>query len=79
MSGKIGVAPCGHPGHHVTANYVTCDLGCDAIDREFDFSDLEEDTAPILCPHCRSRRVESFSGTIFGDDAWHCWDCSKIF
>jgi hypothetical protein len=26
--GKAGVAPCGHPGEHVTAMMVVCPLGC---------------------------------------------------
>lgn len=31
--GKPGIAPCGHPGTHVTLNYVACDWGCDSGER----------------------------------------------
>ena len=28
-TGKPGTAPCGHPGEHITTNYVQCKQGCD--------------------------------------------------
>jgi hypothetical protein len=43
MSGKKGVAPCGHPGTHVTANFVTCDKNCHGIPEYID----TEKTGPI--------------------------------
>lgn len=30
-NGKIGEAPCGHPGVHVIGNYIQCLYGCDAF------------------------------------------------
>lgn len=29
MNAKRGVAPCGHPGTHVTNNFITCDRRCE--------------------------------------------------
>lgn len=31
MLGKRGVAPCGHEGEHIIANYVKCLRGCDSV------------------------------------------------
>ncbi len=31
--GAAGTAPCGHPGEHVTRNYVRCLRGCDCMHR----------------------------------------------
>lgn len=32
--GKIGIAPCGHEGEHLSVNYIKCLRNCDCIHRE---------------------------------------------
>lgn len=77
---RKGVAPCGHPGTHVTVNFVTCDRGCDAVPQHVDpertepirFVDLFDDG----CPKCLSDDVEPFA---FHGAKMHCCDCGAVW
>lgn len=80
-NGKVGTAPCGHPGRHVTANYVTCDLGCDSSDGvPVHVRDRE---TQHLCSHCGSSNVEPWGPefVISGKQMWQCHSehCGKSF
>jgi hypothetical protein len=62
-AGKVGTAPCGHPGRHVIGTYVQCLHGCDAPepdDDDFGFLIDEEITAEH-CMKCGSSDVEDFA------------------
>jgi len=85
-SGKPGTAPCGHPGYHVTANYVTCGQGCDAVKKSEpsdgvpEVLELEPTTRP-MCQKCGSINLAKW-GKEFrsgGKDFWCCKDCGKSF
>lgn len=77
---KRGVAPCGHSGRHITANFVTCDQGCDAVPKHVE----PEDTLPIRfidlfddgCPKCRSDDVEPFP---YNGAKMHCVSCGAVW
>ncbi len=78
LSGKKGVAPCLHPGTHVTANYVTCDLGCDSSDGVPE-TIVDEDTKP-LCKNCGSDNVQVYPEMYYnGKSLWHCHACYRSF
>jgi hypothetical protein len=48
--GKIGVAPCGHRGEHLTTNYVQCLEGCE--ENSDDFPSFE------VCSRCGSMDID---------------------
>ena len=51
MDSKIGIAPCGHRGVHVTPKYVTCLEGCDS-----------PRPVPKICEHKHTESVHYDSG-----------------
>lgn len=52
--GRIGVAPCGHPGEAVIGQYYKCLKGCDDVD-----FNIEEITLDIpTCRWCGSRNID---------------------
>lgn len=77
---KRGTAPCGHPGLHVTARYVTCSYGCDssAVPEHID-----PERTPLMirfCPHCRSENIVEESNPFAGffgatPSGWRCLNC----
>lgn len=82
MTGKAGVAPCGHPGFHVVGNYVQCASGCDRVAKPADFEDEvsteEIDFALVpeshVCPRCGSG-----NSSDFGAGLRNCLACGKVF
>lgn len=74
MTGKLGTAPCGHPGEYVTTNYVRCTAGCETLSRNRSATEPE---IQVMCPKCCSRDVAPFI-TVFGA-GWHCWTCSRVW
>lgn len=69
--GKAGIAPCGHPGTHVTTNYVECDRKCGRSDGVPTHVDRETtDRLPIWT--CRHLHVMVWNGTS------SCRDCGKV-
>jgi len=81
-NGKRGTAPCGHPGTHVTNNFVTCDYRCE-------FSDgVPEHVRPErTTPICRLDGCEGGGRVIKwpdewsrdGKDFWMCEACGGSF
>lgn len=80
MSGKVGIAPCGHLGYHYTANYVACSVGCDSTSDER----AETGPAPVgqqLCRLCGSPNVAVWDHEFDDGDRrmWSCRTCGKEF
>ncbi len=81
MSGRPGIAPCGHPGEYVIGTFVNCRVpGCDGLPPlEFD---IEEDT-PVIgrCPKCGSLDTAPFHHPWFGANSGnrHCRPCGAVF
>lgn len=81
MSGRIGTAPCGHPGEAIIGHYYRCLQGCDSATRG------EVSLGLKSCPSCGSRNVEPFEVEaayyIFNPDATridqHCIDCGSCW
>ena len=76
MTGKRGQAPCGHPGTHVTVNYVSCDQGCDAVPEHID---PEKTGKNERCPYCNSHDVATYVDNAFVGHAMHCWGCGRVW
>lgn len=70
MTGKPGLAPCGHMGFHVFGNYVACPI-CDAPKPK-----TAAAPARPKCPHCGKTCTEPFRTDAF-KDVWHCGETSK--
>lgn len=78
--GKLGTAPCGHSGEHITANYVQCLQGCEA----------SAEVAPAMpaCPHCGSSDLDLdyslgemylFWNPTAIDYNRRCWGCGHVW
>jgi transposase-like protein len=80
VSGKAAVAPCGHPGVHVTANYVQCPV-CDRVPKSDGVPAMVKDrTTRPICSHCGSDHVEIYAGMMSdGRDLYHCHKCLRAF
>lgn len=85
---KIGRAPCGHLGPHVTPSYVTCGEGCDSAsgeDGESDgvpLSDADPNETRVFCRECGSDDVEKWPPEWRDSDGrtfWICRDCGRSF
>ena len=78
MTGKIGKAPCGHKGEHLTVNFVRCTEGCkdDAFPPE-----EADDWDTFRCPKCDSKDTEDYSAPFLSvADFWkHCWTCGHAW
>lgn len=82
--GKRGVAPCGHLGEHLTANFVRCTEGCvDDIAPDDSEITLDQALAGELCPKCGSDDTEPFPqlfGMGFGSPSMkHCFPCGHVW
>lgn len=93
--GKLGTAPCGHVGEHVTPAFVTCLDGCDDVAGEGDESSgvpepiVAERTKPICAwakgpmPDCDGTGDVVMWGPEFqdmnGNDMWTCRKCHREF
>lgn len=86
MIGKAGTAPCGHPGEHLTTNYVRCGRGCDAAGAG-ELSDGVPDqvfidrTSPI-CPFvCAGGEMVKWDDEWRKNDLdyWLCRGCGRSF
>lgn len=76
MTGKIGTAPCGHPGRHVIGQYVSCDR-CDRLSVPEHVDDRH--TEP-MCDKCGSHRVRVWPDMMVdGRNLWFCDDCCRSF
>lgn len=67
MTGKLGTAPCGHPGEHITARYVKCLVGCDGT----------VEAVPKYVPPEKTRPYCGHRGGYFWKNFWWCTDCGK--
>lgn len=87
MSGKRGIAPCGHQGEHIIGQYISCDNGCDQ--HEFDIVLVEDDAVPEfidpekttpLCRLCGSADVEMWVGFMMNNSTlYFCNCCNRTF
>lgn len=63
-SGKVGTAPCGHPGEHVIGNYVACGVRCHVRP---------------TCRNCGSTdRVQNIQPIGWEGKHWACLRCSVV-
>lgn len=84
--GKLGKAPCGHPGQAVIGQYYRCLSGCDKAPEQIDFEDITIEY--IRCPWCNSLHVEDYQldamfyffnpGSTVKVDT-RCIDCGHVF
>ena len=83
VRGKVGTAPCGHPGEYIIGQFVRCLVGCDDLDFvsetptptgefEINFALLSLDE----CPFCHSDDVEDFLSPV---GTMHCVKCGGCF
>ncbi len=66
MSGKPGIAPCGHAGEHVVGGYVRCLTGCDGVTAAPEH--VNRENTQKICRHP--------SRYIFGRSVW-CSNCGR--
>lgn len=87
--GKLGTAPCGHPGRAVFGNFYICIAGCDGPPKasdpaviyerdpgdEFEAEDTKPDGVSLKCARCGSSNTAPFPP----GPHWHCWPCGHVW
>lgn len=81
--GKLGTAPCGHPGRAVLGQFYLCTAGCDAPPKANDpvAFEQEEPTNPDArkCPRCGSLNTAPFWHYFSTGDQYNCLPCGHVF
>lgn len=74
--GRVGLAPCGHPGVAIIGQYYACSVGCDAVSDGVPI-EVKDKLTTVLCSYCGSDQVERWDVAFTHDDMdlWHCNAC----
>jgi hypothetical protein len=75
--GKRTLAPCGHPGVHVTTNYIKCEVGCDKQPKVNARADTEPGHGPTRAP-CLHNGVMNHWNNTLGQMQNRCIDCGVL-
>lgn len=68
LTGRLGTAPCGHPGEFLIGQYVRCLIpNCDGA----------ASTGP-RCDRCSSPKMEPFDAPNIPAGAAHCVACGHV-
>lgn len=67
--GKMGTAPCGHVGEHLSMSYVRCLEGCEGPADPTVVAQVKVFKSKAPCPH---------AGTMTYKDVTSCTACGKI-
>ena len=80
--GKIGNAPCGHPGEAVIGQYFECSIGCDHPD----YVELALQDDVLACPRCLSTDLDEeydfvavWFGTVSPVPNSRCNPCGHVW
>lgn len=80
MIGKVGIAPCGHPGEHIVSTFVICLEGCDSKDGP-KRKGLSGHERKCVCQPCRMRKyaVKIVLKDVNGKELFACrWDGKDV-
>ena len=84
MSARKGIAPCGHPGTHVTNTMITCDLRCEFGAEKSDGvpAHVDPERTQVICRFCGHDECVPWEAS-FNDSAgrtyWMCRKCVRSF
>lgn len=81
--GRLGVAPCGHPGEAIVGHYYRCHVGCDAAGSgppSDGVPELSDDIDTGVTCRCGSDDLTCYpSFGVTGGTVWNCRNCFRTW